>query len=398
MLNSLAFAFVLALTVPSVSPRQGQAADATPTPSWPTKGWPSSPPTKEGIDAAALKAIDEELRARKFGYVDSLLIIRHAQVVFDERYEHDYVAANEGHDQTSHQFNYFHHEWHPFYQGTELHTMQSATKSVASTLIGVAIQRGMIPDTDVAALSFFDERQFPDPDGRKARITLEDVLTMRSGFEWDEWSFGIEDLRNDCIRLEGSEDWIDYLLQKPMAADPGTVFVYNSGSTHLLSGIVREATGKTIDEYAEEQLFGPLGIESHHWKKTPRGLPDTEGGLYLKPRDLAKLGLLFLRDGVWEEERLLPEGWVERSITPWVKDIAPANGRRDPGYGYKWWILDDGEGEAPKLFAAMGFGGQFLYVVPDLELIAVFTGWNIYGPTPSVQELFRRRIVAAVGQ
>ena len=365
-------------------------------PEWPTKGWPISTPAAQGVDASVLKSIDEELQKSAYGYVDSMLIIRNGFVVLDAHYEHDYRAANEGHDQTSHQFNYHHADWHPFYQGSELHTLQSATKSWASTMIGVALHQGAIEGTDVAALSFFSDREFPDPDGRKARIRLVDVLTMRSGFEWDEWSFGLDDPRNDCITLEGSDDWISYLLNKPMAADPGTVFVYNSGSSHLLSGIIRKATGKTIDEYAEEQLFGPLGIEAYHWKKTPKGLPDTEGGLYLKPTDLAKLGLLFLRDGVWEGKRLLPEGWVERSTTPWVTDIAPDNSRRDPGYGYQWWILDDGEGDTPKLFAAMGYGGQYLYVVPELELIGVFTGWNIYGPTRQVQKLFQGRIVPVV--
>ena len=106
--------------------------------------------------------------------------------------------------------------------------------------------------------------------------------------------------------------------------------------------------------------------------------------------------MLFLHDGVWEEKRILPEGWVERSVTPWVADINPSNLRKDSGYGYKWWILDDGEGDGPKVFAAMGFGGQFLLVAPELDLLTVFTGWNIYGSTRSATNTFLRQIVPAI--
>lgn len=386
---------IIALTIVSglLAPRAGQDPESD---EWPTRAWPTSSPAAEGIDGDVLAAIDGEIEAGDFRYVDSMLIIRNGRIVVEHAYDRDYSAELEGRDRTPQQYNYFHPDWHPTYRDSGLHTLQSVTKSVTSVLVGIAIERGAIDGTDVPALSFFEEREFPDPDGRKARMTLEDVLTMRAGLEWDEWSFGYDDPRNDCIQLEASEDWIAFVLAKPMAADPGQVFVYNSGASHLLSGIIRETTGRTIDRFAEEQLFGPLGIDAYHWKKTPKGLPDTEGGLYLKPRDLARIGLLCLKDGVWEGRRLLPRGWVERSVTPWVEDISPDNGRDDPGYGYKWWILDDGGGERPKLYAAMGFGGQYLLVVPELDLIGVFTGWNIFGAAPSVPGLFSQRIVPAV--
>jgi CubicO group peptidase (beta-lactamase class C family) len=372
-----------------------QAESDTP---WPSAAWPVSSPAAQSIDAGVLDKIDAELRAGRFGLVDSMLLIRRGQVVFERDYAQDYVKANAGRDKTADQYNYFHPDWHPFYKGSKLHTLQSVTKSVTSILIGIAIGRGEIESTDVPVLGFFGARKLDDADGRKRRMQLEDVLTMRAGLRWDEWSYGYEDARNDCIQLEASADWIGYVLAKPMASEPGTTFVYNSGSTQLLSGIIKQVSGKTIDEYAEQHLFGPLGIESYHWKKTPRGLPDTEGGLYLTPRDLAKLGYLFLHDGVWEDVRLLPAGWVERSITPWVPDISPDNQRKDAGYGYKWWILDDGAGAGPKVFAAMGFGDQLLLVVPELELIGVFTGWNIYGAQPSKSTLFMQRIVPAVAR
>ena len=132
---------------------------------WPTQGWKTSTPEAEGVDAAVLEGIDAEIRAGDFGLIDSMLVIRHGLVVFDREYEQDYVAANEGRDQTTHQYNYFHPEWHPFHKGTKVHTMQSVTKSVTSTLIGIAIRRGEIEGTDVPALGFFSEREFSDPDG-----------------------------------------------------------------------------------------------------------------------------------------------------------------------------------------------------------------------------------------
>jgi CubicO group peptidase (beta-lactamase class C family) len=164
----------------------------------------------------------------------------------------------------------------------------------------------------------------------------------------------------------------------------------------LLYGILLEATGQTADRYAEQHLFAPLGIDEYHWKKTPLGLPDTEGGLYLEPEDLAKLGYLFLHDGMWEGERLLPEGWVEASVHPWVEDIDPDNGRIDPGYGYQWWVFGDDEVERPLVYAARGYGGQLLFVAPELDLITVFTGWNIFDGQPaSTTELFFDRILPA---
>jgi len=376
------------------------AQETRPETEWPTDAWPVSTPAAEGVDGAVLEAIDAEIRAGKHGLVDGMLVIRHGKIVFEAGYEQDYIEANEGLDDTPHQFNYNHPDWHPFYRredtlDDDLHTLQSVTKSVASTMIGIAIQRGAIEGTDVPALGFFEDRKFADPDGRKARMTLEDVLTMRSGFEWDEWSFGFDDPRNDCITLEAQDDWVAFVLGKPMATDPGSTFVYNSGSSHLLSAIIKHTTGDTIDAYAEQHLFGPLGIDVYHWKKTPRGLPDTEGGLYLLPRDLAKIGFLFLNDGTWAGERLLPAGWVERATTPWVEDISPHDGREDPGYGYKWWIMDVDEGGTTQVYAARGYGGQVLLVAPEKELIAVFTAWNIYGGYGELSGAFMRRILPA---
>ncbi len=365
------------------------AAVSSPSVSWPTKAWPDSTPVAEGMDAAPLEAFDRELAAGRNGYVDSMLVIRHGKVVYEKSYDHvaDYrrLFANRG---APGNYNYYDPEWHPFYKGTKLHTMQSVSKSVTSALVGIAIGEGRFPGLDAKVMPYFaDFRIAPDP--RRDRMTLRDVLTMRTGIRWDEESTEYTDPRNDCAAMEASEDWIRYVLERPMEEEPGRRFVYNSGATELLSYLLARTTGKPADDYAKEHLLRPLNIESF-WKRTPKGLADTEGGLYLTPRDLAKIGYLYLHDGIWNGRRLLPEGWVRDSIRDWTKTNEPPY-----GYGYQWWTIP-AEADRPPGFLAWGYGGQLLIVVPKLDLIAVFTGWNIYGAPELDPRYALDRVAAAV--
>ena len=392
---ALELAFVLTLSAP-LGPASAQEGG---TLVWPTTGWPVASPSEMGINAAALEQLDAEFRAGDHGNVDAMLVIRRGRVVADHLYELNYEQISADTDRSRHQYNYYHPDWHPYLKGSDLHTLQSVTKSVTSALIGIAIARGEIESTDVHAMSFFFERQFENPDGRKSSMTLHDMLTMRAGFAWDEWSAPYTSTRNDCAQLEKSDDWVQFVLDKPMATQPGSTFVYNSGNSHLLSAIIKEATGETIDEYAERYLFGPLGITEYHWKKTPKGLPDTEGGLYLKPRDLAKIGYLYLHDGVWAGQRILPERWVERSVRAWVSDTSPRNPNSTLGYGFQWWIISDGLAGRPFVYGGMGYGGQYVLVAPEYDLVGVFNAWNIFdeSPSPNLPGLFVSRIVSAVG-
>ena len=169
-------------------------------------------------------------------------------------------------------------------------------------MIGVAIGRGEIESTDVPLLSFFDDYDTSGVDERLRQATLADLLTMRTGIEWHESDRPLDET-NTTIQLEAAEDWIQFTLDQPMDDAPGERWVYNSGGSHLMSGIIKKATGRYIDEYAEEHLFAPLGIDDYHWKKTPKGFPDTEGGLYLQAEQLAKIGYLYLHGGVWDGQR-----------------------------------------------------------------------------------------------
>jgi CubicO group peptidase (beta-lactamase class C family) len=287
-------------------------------------------------------------------------------------------------------YNYYDPAWHPYYKRTALHTMQSVSKSVTSALIGIAIARGEISNIDVPVLPYFSAFKVK-PDPRRDRMRLRHLLTMSTGIRWDESSTSYTDAKNNCAEMEASDDWIQYVLDQPMAAEPGTTFVYNSGATELLSYIIKQATGREADDYAKEHLFAPLGIDDYYWKRTPRGLADTEGGLYLRPRDLAKFGYLYLKDGVWDGKRILPADWTKES-TRWHIDA----GRSGRGYGYKWWLLSRKGQGTYDAYAALGYGGQRLIVVPELDLIAVFTGWNIYDKPELNPQLALDRVVAAL--
>src|SRR5262249_6885249 len=241
-----------------------------------------------------------------------MLVVRHGKVVYDKTYDHsaDYrrLFLDRGAPGI---YNYYDPGWHPYYKGSRLHTMQSVSKSVTSALVGIAIGDGKIPGVDAKAMPYFAGFRIP-PDPRRDRMTIADILTMRTGIRWDEESTEYTDPKNNCAVMEGKDDWVRYVLEQPMAEDPGKVFVYNSGATELLSYLLWKATGRQADDYAKERLFTPLGIK-FFWKRTPKGLADTEGGLYLAPRDLAKIGFLYLHDGVWNGRRILPEGWAAAS-------------------------------------------------------------------------------------
>ncbi len=367
MRPSLRALSTLLLVVPGV-----EAAEAA---VWPTRGFALSSPEAEGLDPLVLDALDQEFARGDHGFIDSMLVVRHGRLVYERSYRHDYAARFDAQrDGAPGIYNYYDPDWHPYYKGTELHTMQSVSKSVTSLLVGVATLRGEMPGIQTAALDLLKGFK-GNGDPRQARLRLEHLLSMTAGIRWDEDSVAYTDPTNSCALMEASKDWVQFVLDQPIAVEPGQAFVYNSGATQLLSAMLKQATGRLADDYAREQLFAPLGIERFYWKRTPTGLPDTEGGLYLAPRDLAKLGLLMLADGVWDGRRILPAGWVRDSTTRRIGVSADAKTPYD--YGYKWWLIPE-SAPRPRSIVALGYGGQRLIVVPSLDLLAVFTGWNVW--------------------
>jgi len=361
-------------------------ADALPgaqqAPVFPGTAWETATPESQGLTSAPFDALDEEIRKDVYGYVDHLVVVRGGRAVVNRQYARDYrtvsrgrtsaIGCGEGCTDASkmHEFNYFHPNWHPYYQGRDVHTLQSVTKSIASTAIGIALGRGDIKALDAPFLPYFRDKDVSRVDARLHRATLADLLTMRSGIEWHEQDRPLDET-NTTVQLEWSRDWIQFTLNQPMDADPGTKWVYNSGGSQLLSGIIRAATGRFIDDYANEFLFRPIGIRDFSWKKTPTGHPDTEGGLYLAAPDLARIGYLYLRDGMWNGRRILPASWVKNATTRHAKAIAP-----NWDYGFQWWLTSR---NGVDIWAGRGFGGQLLIVIPARDTVAVVNAWNVFG-------------------
>ena len=355
--------------------------------------WEDSTPEAEGLDPAPLLALDSAVRTGAFDNVDRLVVVRNGKLVMSERYPRDYRQISSSFDMRPHQFNYQHPDWHPYYMGQDVHSLQSITKSVTSSLIGIAIGRGEVEGVEVPLLPLLSDYDLSGVDEGLQSARLEDLLTMRLGIEWHEQDRPIGP-ENTTIQLEFSDDWVEFTLAQPMDAEPGQRFVYNSGGSHLMSAILRSTTGRTTELYAEEHLFGPLGIDTYHWKREPAGLPDTEGGLYLEAEDLARFGQLYLNDGVWNGTRILPEGWVEASVARHVDDVAPANPNWNAGYGYQWWRLDR---DGVDVWAGLGYGGQYLLVLPEQNIVAVANSWNVFGPNNRVLGAFLTALIESAG-
>jgi len=340
---------------------------------WPGAQWAQADPASVGLDQEAIETLSAEIEAGRHGNIDSMMIIRHGQVVFDQQYEWDYAAQHEGLSYPSPPpWDYFNAEAYPFHGDTGLHSLQSVSKSVMSALIGIAIERGELPGTNATLGELLPHRAFADPAVKDVR--LEHVLTMTAGIDWEE-EVSYFSMENDATASESMDDWVGYLLSKSLTVEPGTLFDYNSASSQALSEILVTATGVPTHQYAEQHLFGPIGIADYHWNSAPEGFTNAGGGLFLSALDLARFTLLYARQGEWDGEQIIPRDWVARSTTSSIP-VYP-NDPEGWGYGYQWWIYRHHTPSAPKMYGGWGWGGQFPLVIPDLDLVAVFTGWNI---------------------
>jgi CubicO group peptidase (beta-lactamase class C family) len=281
----------------------------------------------------------------RFPRLHCLLIVRHGFLVVEE---------------------YF-NKW----QAGSLHTLQSVTKSFTSALIGIAIAKGEFKGVDEKILDFFPDREgIANLDERKSSLSLKDLLTMRSGTDYHERGPNSPHFQLNQL----GRGWDKFYLDRPMIAPPGTSFNYDSGGVILLSSLLKNRTGMHADAYAERFLFKPLGIEEKFWVKNLEGHPHTGGGLNLTARDAAKFGLLYLRNGRWGNEKIVPEDWVRESLRTHVDLTTP--GQPPSGYGYLWWILaPDPRGNGKEeIYAARGAGGQYIFIVPEHDIVVVVFG------------------------
>jgi CubicO group peptidase (beta-lactamase class C family) len=364
------------------------------TTQWPTHGWTTGTPSSVGLDEKVLTALDADLAKGKYSLVDSFTVIRCGTDVLDRTYSHDYGTIYGKEAKTrgplnahlTGSYNYFDSAWHPYYHGTRLHSMQSVSKTVSSIIMGIATTRGDFKASlDTPLLKYFDVAKVKNVDDRKRRITLRHVLTMTTGLDWNE-EIAYDDPKNDSSLMEATDDWVQYVIDRPMAQEPGKIFNYSSGVSELLAYIFQKETGRDIEKYGAEYLFAPLGIDSF-WKRTPLGLPDTEGGLFLSGNGLGKIGYLYLHDGVWDGEQIVSKDWVKQSLTPFID---AEDGFK---YGFKWWLLPRTDRQG-YIWMARGFGGQRLMVFPEEELITVLTGWEILKDPAGDRELVNRILPA----
>ncbi len=331
---------------------------------WPTHGWRLSTPEQQGMSSEMLLDLQKAYEAAALQdpelYVDSMTIIRNGTLVAD-----------------------FYNN--PLYPRDELHVVHSVTKSIVSVLVGIAIEKGYIDGVDVRLVDLFPDRRIQNLDERKQRLAIRDLLSMQTGLHSrDSYLYAHDGL----FALQHSPDWVEFALDLPMAAEPGERFDYSNISTFLLGVILQRTTGEDPLDFAREHLFGPLGIDDVRWEWNSEGQPIAWARMWLKPNDLAKIGLLFLRRGEWEGEQLVPASWVRESVTPWAYppnavDVLNADMSRNrdasrrgwisarffrpfsDGYGYQWWLDRDGT------YAAMGTSGQFLIVAPEQGLVFV---------------------------
>ena len=278
------------------------------------------------------------------------------------------------------------------------HDTRSAFKSVTSALTGIAVDKGLIPDLNQTISSYFPD-YWPNirvDIEQKQHISLYHLLTMTAGFDAEE-NFGIGPFREDDMLL--SSDWARFSLDLPMAHDPGTRFSYNSSTTFLVGEIVSRAAGETLPEFAKKHLFAPLGIDTYCWTLTPKRRAVAQGSFFIRPRDMVKIGQLFLNQGSWGEQSVISARWVEES-TKHHLDTLDNNEDNQPqrdGYGYQWWTRRESDSTFDHYFAS-GNGGQRIHVFPHINMVVVFTGshYNQAIGHRQLNEILERYILPAL--
>ena len=353
-------------TAQPLSPRQGD------------DGWSASTAASAGLSTTRLQAMETVIRSGEFKKIGSILIARHGKLVYE---------------------NYFDGS-----DATALRNTRSATKSVTDMLVGIAIDKGLLSGVDAPILPFFPDKQpVQNPDPRKAKITVEDFLTMSSLLECDDWN---DFSRGNEERMYVIEDWIQFTLdlpikgfpswvKKPKDAPYGRSFSYCTAGATTLGGVLERATKTPVPEFAMKNLFARLGIQKVDWNFSPLGLAQTGCGLGLQSRDLLKLGQLYLNGGVWKNFRIVSESWVKTSTQPHTR-IDEQN-----EYGYFWWLKSFKFGEKScAAFYMSGNGGNKVAVFPALDMVAVLTStnYNTRGMHEQTDKLLTDYILASLAQ
>ena len=333
---------------------------------WPTDGWRTCRPEEVGMDSEKLKELNEEVQILLKLHIDvqNIVIVKDGYIVAEQYYSDEYGAES-------------------------LHRIYSCTKSITSALLGIAIEQGYINDINSRMIDFFPEYEIENLTPEKQQITLEHLLTMSAGLEWYEMEYLYNDEKNTYRSFVESENQVKFILDRPTVASPGEEYSYNTGISHVLSSIIKKTTGVRADSLALEYLFNPLGIDNYYWPFDAHNVAFGGNGIRLTPRDLAKFGYLYLKNGIWDNNRIISENWVTSSQQKHIaRKYIP-----DYYYGYHWWV------SGKNYYAAVGFAGQWLIIVPEHNLVVVFNnqftdGDNFQWVTP--ERLLNNYIIRSI--
>jgi len=334
----------------------------------------------EHIDVEVLKELFDQVLNETYKNIHSVLLVKNGKLVVEEYFPRRY---GEGQEQAL--------------KRVSIHEQASVTKSVNAILIGIAIDQQLIRGVEEKIATFFPEYADIFAESAKDTLRLKHFLSM-TALAWDEWTYPYTDARNDHVRLDLSPDPVRYALTRPLAGPPGTTFTYNSGMAITLGEILYKVSGLRADKFDERYLFAPLGISNYYWWKYPNGTVHTGGGLSLQPRDMAKIGALMLHGGRWQGKQIVSEAWVKESTQPHVGPRQmPPFVQQAQNYGYQWWLgAFHVRDRVVESYSARGRGGQFIFVFPALQTVAVFTGWNDNELANQPLEMLQQYILPAV--
>jgi CubicO group peptidase (beta-lactamase class C family) len=327
-------------------------------------GWETACAASMGMDTRLLVSLEKRLNELDEHRIHSLLVVKNGKLVFER-----YFPGNK--------FNLAQYTGETGFDMDDTHNLCSATKSFTSALIGIAIDKGFIQSVNQGIFeNLSDYAYILNTTPQKGAITIKHLLTMTSGLEWDDETYPYSDPRNDLYQMFNSIDPIRFILLKPLIEIPGTFFAYRNCNTNLLGAIVHQASEDRLDDFSRKYLFNKLQIHEFEWQMISQNVVFCSGDLRLRPRDMAKFGYLYLNEGVWKGERIISQEWINQSVHQHIS-FSQAWGDLD-GYGYQWWLWNDIDGEQINAYAASGWGGQWIVVLPEHNTVFVTTGGNYY--------------------
>ena len=305
---------------------------AAPETGWPTKSWPASTAEEQGMDSGSLARLIEAVGTFR---QDSLMVIRHGKIVAEAYYAPNVAGVS--------------------------HDLRSVTKSITGTLTAIEIRNGLLDGVNHPVVDLFSDHQIANLDDNKKAMTVQHLLDMTSGIAWQEKSYTPDET---IIRMYSAPNRTEFVLNQPMSDPPGAKFYYNSGNPYLLSALITKTTGHNAFDFAKKELFEPLGITSAKWGGVDaQGVTDGEAGLSLTPQDMARIGYLYLHDGMWDGKQIIPSSWVERTR---AGNVPATFGLH---YSNLWWSRPDMDA-----FMALGRHSQMIMVLPKLDIVATMTG------------------------